>query len=1292
MNELTIERVNIIDYRMPLKRPYGTSRGITRASKNFLVRIYGSSEDREHIGVGESQPRHRLTGDISVDHAWEFLKIAANQLVGRVVPRTDNQVALNAIRKIMADMESLARVQSEDRNRDKPFRGTLLGIEIALLDFVSRAMQLPLSKLLGQERDKIEVTVSTLSTQNSAEQFRKRIERQTRYPMIRVKGIGNVDKDAELLSLVHSVNKASGNPKPIWMDLNEGLEETEAIDFIDHIAETMKNDLLPGLVTLEQPIPGNDKAGLCSLQRVADDATSRHGVGEIRIMADESLWDGDDLHDLNSAGGCRALNIKTAKAGGILSSLDLANQAVAHDPNIRLCIGGMVGTSDITTWSLISLAKSLPRLDYITATPPGNVKQRISIPLTRFERNTNTAHRDSTEHGIGAVLNYTALQPYIYQQQWYSRSVGETDGSTGNVSRTSDASGSIGLLSEAAFRYSLESSRLEAVLREHMKPKYWKHDPMNRSRYTQEAVDGISPLVVPYMPLRRMERRNVSLTRALSFQGKISEASEARQIGLRNPAWLLDDKIAAYKFIDSLNIPRPASDHRIYQFSEIEEQYPCVIKSTRSTGSRGCYLALSPNRIVHVYDNLEFSSWSKLNKHAAQLMDPKTPGHTLANKWFVEDLVVRNSAPANDVKFFSFYGDIVLILEMRRQGKIEYCFYNPDNSIPETGLQRTFFEGEGVTEADLELVRRISSEIPYPFVRIDMLRSDNGLVFGEFTPRIGGYDEFDPVWDRKLGESWARAESRLLDDHLSGKSFEAFTAATKPNSNLNESVTRHQLPHSDSSGEDESYDDCGSVQSTNAGPTLAEISLLLDGTWFGSYDSGSRVTDATFRLDRVHQDALIYIMDDETWSSKRRRLGRQNGLTPLKVTEVAASKGAMVAVSKSQIAGSPIPVLVVDNVREALFKLARFARARYSHPVVGITGTVGKSSTTRLLSSVLAHENAVHSPDGNWNTVDGVADTLGGLMTGPDVAVVEAAISGFVRVPEHSVDRMINPDVAIVTAIGEAHRDIAPTLKDTAEIKGKLVAGVRQGGSVVLTADTPYLSYFKELAREAGARDILTFGRDSQADLQLLDWGVLDKGMTVEARVFDKRIQFDMSSANEGLALNSLAVFASAHLLGLSHSHILQGLASFTAIDHVSDIQKIPVSGGECVVIDDSTNATLMSMKSAFELLARIKNSRGGRSVVALGQINYLGDATEELQASLAQPLMDSGVDLVLTTGSGMDGLRRALGPTHCGPHADSAESMLSNIRQTLKPDDILLVKGSNVGTGFRKIARNLLE
>lgn len=303
--------------------------------------------------------------------------------------------------------------------------------------------------------------------------------------------------------------------------------------------------------------------------------------------------------------------------------------------------------------------------------------------------------------------------------------------------------------------------------------------------YLQDEVepilDAADPFHITHNVLRRIERKGLSVRRGLSFRANMMEMSEARKLDTLRPSWALDEKTKAYALLDALHIRRPESDSRTYRFSEISPNFPKVIKATRATGARGCYLAYNPQRIVHVRDNQEFSSWNELSAHARALMEPNT-GNRLPDSWMVEELVLESSSEstaARDLKFYSFYGETVFVRESVRGANPKVRFYGPDNGPIDTGREEDLeFTPIGVTSQQLELVSRISTEIPHPFMRIDMLNGEDGLVFGEFTPRPGNFDQFSPEWDRRMGEEWARAESRILRDLLQGKSFEPYLMST----------------------------------------------------------------------------------------------------------------------------------------------------------------------------------------------------------------------------------------------------------------------------------------------------------------------------------------------------------------------------------------------------------------------------------------------------------------------------------------------------------------------------------
>lgn len=419
-NTIVIQRTHALEYRMPLKRPFGTARYVTTATTNFIVQVHSEHGGRRLTGVGEAQPRNKLTGDINNKAAWSFFIEAVESVQGRELQVGSTEEALASVRTVMEDLHGLAAQRSRAVNRERPFRGSLLGIEIALLDVVAQALDVSIAAVLGGEkREDVVVTASTLSTENSTQDLQAKVTKQaSRYPMNRVKGRGDQQKDLLALKTIHAANVDAGTPKPIWMDINEGLDPAGAEAFIADLAQGIAAGDLPETVTLEQPVPKADGDHLPALQKAADELTAKAGSGDIRIMPDESMWDAQDLEHLQSLGGCRSINIKTAKAGGLIASLDTAERAVELNPDVYVYIGGMIGTSDITTWAIHQLVLALPRIDYLTAVPPGNVEERIAAPLSRMRKGTSV-HRASAQSGLGASLAYDKIAPYIVHHAWF---------------------------------------------------------------------------------------------------------------------------------------------------------------------------------------------------------------------------------------------------------------------------------------------------------------------------------------------------------------------------------------------------------------------------------------------------------------------------------------------------------------------------------------------------------------------------------------------------------------------------------------------------------------------------------------------------------------------------------------------------------------------------------------------------------------------------------------------------------------------------------------------------------
>lgn len=293
---------------------------------------------------------------------------------------------------------------------------------------------------------------------------------------------------------------------------------------------------------------------------------------------------------------------------------------------------------------------------------------------------------------------------------------------------------------------------------------------------------NVSPHHVSYNALRHIARNRLSLTRSISFRAKIHESAESRYLtDVLRPAWNLDVKNHAYEFVDRIGARRPKSDKRRYSLAEVPMTFPGVLKATRATGSRGCYLLHRQDHIVHVMDGKTFASVEEMVGHAHGLM--RASRAPIRDSWMWEEMILEDVArriPARDLKFYAFYGEVVIMRESARvNDETKVAYWNADNVQTEMGHPQDYdFDRSGFTPEDAQLVSEISLQIPHPYVRIDMLKGEDGLVVGEFTPHPGNFDLFNDEWDRTLGEAWVRAESRLLRDLLSGKSFAPFVEAT----------------------------------------------------------------------------------------------------------------------------------------------------------------------------------------------------------------------------------------------------------------------------------------------------------------------------------------------------------------------------------------------------------------------------------------------------------------------------------------------------------------------------------
>lgn len=238
------------------------------------------------------------------------------------------------------------------------------------------------------------------------------------------------------------------------------------------------------------------------------------------------------------------------------------------------------------------------------------------------------------------------------------------------------------------------------------------------------------------------------------------------------PEWHLNDKIVGGRLAKACghNVPRVYQEET--SVDGIKWRDGMVIKPVPGQGSIGIYYYFHDEKIWSVYD----ARWLSSKQALIDELQRYCKQHS-NDRWIVEQLITTMDGDApRDIKFYSFYGEVGLVQEIDRSDGKKFCMWSTNGSIIDTGKYSSdqLFSGNGFIPEQLDEAKRLSAEIPAPFVRIDFMDVGGELVFGEFTPRPGGYDRFNQATDTMLGEMFVRAEQRLTEDLLRGKKFHAY--------------------------------------------------------------------------------------------------------------------------------------------------------------------------------------------------------------------------------------------------------------------------------------------------------------------------------------------------------------------------------------------------------------------------------------------------------------------------------------------------------------------------------------
>ena len=383
--------------------------------------------------------------------------------------------------------------------------------------------------------------------------------------------------------------------------------------------------------------------------------------------------------------------------------------------------------------------------------------------------------------------------------------------------------------------------------------------------------------------------------------------------------------------------------------------------------------------------------------------------------------------------------------------------------------------------------------------------------------------------------------------------------------------------------------------------------------------------------------------------------------------DLAIEKGAIAVVVSRQLESS-VPQFVVTDTLQAYQQIARWWRDRLNIPVIGITGSVGKTSTKELISAVLSTKGKVLKTQANFNNEIGVPQTLLQITPEHDYAVIEMAMRGKGEIA--LLTDIARPTIGIITNVGTAHIGRLGSREAIAQAKCELLQQMPTTSVAILNYDNPLLI---NTAKKVWQGKTITYGLTG-GDIQ----GEIDGNIL---KVLGYNLPLPLPGKHN--ASNYLAAIAVAQILNIEINALESGLS----IELPKGRSRRYDLANDTVVLDETYNAGLESMLAALQML---KDTPGKRHIAILGTMKELGEYSPQLHCQVGEKAKELELDLLLVLADETATQEIAKGASGINTECFSDRDVLINrLKQIMQPGDRILCKASN-SVGLNKVVEEL--
>ena len=400
--------------------------------------------------------------------------------------------------------------------------------------------------------------------------------------------------------------------------------------------------------------------------------------------------------------------------------------------------------------------------------------------------------------------------------------------------------------------------------------------------------------------------------------------------------------------------------------------------------------------------------------------------------------------------------------------------------------------------------------------------------------------------------------------------------------------------------------------------------------------------------------------------------------------------GAFAAGAAGAIVSQPVsgPHVLVGDSFAALQALGRASRERSRAIIVGVTGSVGKTSTKEALYAALDRNRPgrVHRSVKSYNNHTGVPLSLARMPRDAEFAVLEMGMNNAGEIA--ALVRQVRPNVALITAIAPAHIENLGSEEAIADAKAEIFEGLEPNGVAIVPNDTPHRDRLVRAARRHAER-IITFG-SGDADVHAVHAVSAETGGSlISAALLERELTFTISQRGAHWVSNALAVLAAVEAVGADVALAGLALADLGGLKGRGQRHVIELNGGEVVLIDESYNANPASMAATLKSLGEERDVE--RRIAVLGPMRELGAHSGALHAGLAPAVRAARVDRLILIGDEMRPLEAALAGEVQAARVESVDAATDALRHMIRPGDAVLVKASN-SVGLAKLVESMAK